>query len=112
MFLQWSSATEPAPKGGNSEEGEGWKQVPPSTKRKAPVALECLLLLNRFTALKAEERLAVISSRASGLTDPELQTSAKRKQQQIAVEDCLLQRTEAPDLTCHMLLTGDSGPGC
>lgn len=93
MFLQQSSAAEPVPKraaSGNSEEGEGCKPVPPGTKRKAPVTPECFQLLNRFTAVKAEERLGVISSRASGLTDPELQRSAKRKQQQTAVEDCLL----------------------
>lgn len=49
---------------GNSKEGEGWKKVPTGTKRKAPVIPEHLQLLNRFTTLKAEEELDLLSGRA------------------------------------------------
>lgn len=65
-FLPLSSAAESIPRmaSGNSKEGEGWKQVPTGTKRKAPVTPEHLQLLNRFTTLKAEEDLDLLSSRA------------------------------------------------
>ena len=103
VFLLRSSATEPVLRrmaSGNSEESKGWKQVPPGTKRKATATPELLKLLNRFTAVKAEEELGVLSSRVSGPTDPEPQRSTRRKRQLIAVDDSLLKGTEAPDPTC------------
>lgn len=99
---------EPGPRSmvsGNSEEGEEQKSVPSCAsswhRRKAPATPEHLQLLNRFTAIKAEE-LGVLSSRAYGPTDPEPARSTRRKMQPIVVSDSLLQAIDAPDITCYI----------
>lgn len=88
----------------NSEEGKGWKLVTSGTTKKVPAPPEGLQLRNRFIALKVEEELSVLSSKASGLTDPEHHRSTRRKWQVIAVVTpcCRGLRPPTIDLIYHL----------
>ena len=63
-----------------SGEWKGWKLATSGTKRKAPLSPKGLQLQNRFTALKAEEKPCVPSSRGSGPPDPKPCNTTRKKQ--------------------------------